>query len=254
MLEPDAALPLAKLIAEGNENCLESHDAPSQRIRETGDVFQRAQGALVSRHKNETGLGRRRKDLGLSGIRWDRRQLIEPEIARLHCHGHRLATGMRASQTFSPKTFRSLPRRSMYGRAGNLPHSCRSAPAGGSHHEVLLPPKACRRRPYQATRASGSGSPYTQRSKAIGFVGGVEVDMTLQLLTELPPRTRAAVKRIYCHRRDCVFARARCPREDYALASAPLACSICDARLARSLKSTASTCGTESSPTSTRVA
>ena len=54
--------------------------------------LQCAQRALVTRHKNELALGRRRKDLGFSGIDcWDRRQLIEPEITRLHRYGHRFS-------------------------------------------------------------------------------------------------------------------------------------------------------------------
>lgn len=93
-----------KLTAEDKKNSLESHDTPSQCIRETGDLLQRAQGAFVSRHKNQTSLGRRRKDLGLSGIDcWDRRQLVEPEIARLHCHGHRFSNRYEGIANVSPE-------------------------------------------------------------------------------------------------------------------------------------------------------
>jgi hypothetical protein len=81
----------AQVVAEGKENSLEYDNAPRKGSVETSNVFQGAQGTLVSRHDEETFFGRGREDLGLPWVNVrDRCQLVEPGFAGLHCNGDRL--------------------------------------------------------------------------------------------------------------------------------------------------------------------
>src|SRR5450759_637168 len=125
------------------------------------------------------------------------------------------ASATSESQVSAPNTFRSLPRRSMCGRAGSRPQSFSSAPNKRTASSST-PPTASLQKASVSTRSliSLRIPEHAPEQSTIALVGRFEVNVLVEVLPELPSGAPPSVERLHRHSGLGVVARPGGPGED----------------------------------------